>query len=62
MKIGDLVRDPSGYHKGIGIIIWTGDDPKNSGNSQALCVRWFQGGSGYNTGCRECHVEVMNEI
>ena len=43
MKVGDLVRDKTGYHKGLGIVIDTDDI--------VVVVQWhFAGGKPYNTG------------
>ena len=43
MKVGDLVRDKNGYHKGLGIIVDT--------NGRIVVVQWhFSGKIPYNTG------------
>ena len=43
MKVGDLVRDKNGYHKGLGIIIDI--------NGRIVVVQWhFSGKIPYNTG------------
>ena len=60
MKIGDLVIDPTGEHKGIGIIK---DVDKSSDWHQMwiLWVLWLHGSHPYSTGCRATDVEVLNE-
>ena len=57
MKVGDLVIDPSGFHKGIGIIrkAYQRDD------GLRLWVVWLHGEHPYSTGCRYSDVEVVNE-
>ena len=56
--IGDLVTDPSGFHKGVGIVISITRD-KHDHSQDSLCVYWSHGD--YNTGCRSRHVELANE-
>ena len=56
--IGDLVKDPSGHHKGVGIVISITRD-KHEHSQDTLCIYWSHGD--YNTGCRSLHVESVNE-
>ena len=56
MKIGDLVIDPYGVHKGIGIIKGVN---KNS-DYYHLRILWL-GSHPYTTGCRATDVEALNE-
>jgi len=58
MKVGDVVKDPTGYHKGIGIIISIETDTIGP-DASLLCIYWPT--EDYNTGCRDCHVELINE-
>jgi len=57
-NIGDIVKDSSGFHKGVGIIISVIRHEYHSGQD-SLCIYWPQGD--YNTGCRSRHVELVNE-
>jgi len=58
MKTGDLVTDPTGYHKGIGII--KGVHEVNP-HITRLWVLWLHGEHPYSTGCRPSDVEKLNE-
>ncbi|MAE81735.1 MAG: hypothetical protein CMB80_03280 [Flammeovirgaceae bacterium] len=57
MKIGDLVIDPTGEHKGIGII----KDVNEGSDYYHLWILWLYGERPYSTGCRATDVEVINE-
>ena len=59
MKVGDLVTDPKGNHKGIGIVkgVWEVE----SISVTRLWVAWYHGEHPYSTGCRSSDVEKLNE-
>ena len=58
MKIGDLVTDPTGHHKGIGVV-----KAVRSVNPHItrLWVVWLHGEHPYSTGCRLSDVEKIND-
>jgi len=58
MKVGDLVTDPSGHHKGIGIVK---EIHKANPHITRLWVGWYHGEHSYSTGCRPSDVEKVNE-
>ena len=58
MKIGDLVTDPKGHHKGIGIV--KGVRVANP-HITRLWVAWLHGEHPYSSGCRTSDVEKLNE-